>query len=378
MKYYILTLPIGFNYGGVLQNFALQKVLNSLGYEARTIQFCIPKKILFLSFAKRCIVRTLQLFRVGKFRRSYSYQEKKYICHKVLSFVAEKIKLTPPVTNSCKLRKIVLSEDVAGFIIGSDQVWRPKYTLDISWYFCDFLSPDSTQKRIAFSVSFGVDFNEYSPKQIQMVKRNLVRFSGVSVRETSGIQLCRELFDYPDAVCTLDPTLLLPAAEYQKLVPDDMMPREKEVVAYFLDSILPKLEVLQRVASWKSCAAVNLLADNYEYNNSCPKPIVPSIEEWLSHISNAEFVLTDSFHGLAFSILFHRQFVVFCNPQRGNSRIESLLSLLGLQDRMVRDISFQVVKQVLSNKIDYSQADQKLQECRSFAFSFLQNCLNKE
>lgn len=375
MKYYILTLPIGFNYGGVLQNFALQKVLNSLGYEARTIQFCIPKKILFLSFAKRCIVRTLQLFRVGKFRRSYSYQEKKYIWQKVLSFVAEKIKLTPPVTNSCKLRKIVLSEDVAGFIIGSDQVWRPKYTLDISWYFCDFLSPDSTQKRIAFSVSFGVDFNEYSPKQIQMVKRNLVKFTGVSVRETSGIQLCRELFDYPDAVCTLDPTLLLTVAEYQELLSDDMIPRDREVVTYFLDSTLPKVEVSRQIANWKSYVVANLLADNYEYNNSCPKPIVPAVEEWLAHIANAEFVLTDSFHGLVFSILFHRQFVVFCNPQRGNSRIESLLHLLGLQGRMVKDISLQTVKQVLSSEIDYCQADQKLQECRDFAFSFLQDSL---
>lgn len=375
MKYYILTLPIGFNYGGVLQNFALQKVLNSLGYEARTVQFCIPKKILFLSFAKRCIVSILQLFRVGKFRRSYSYQEKKYIWQKVLSFVAEKIKLTPPVTNSCKLRKIVLSEDVAGFIIGSDQVWRPKYTLDISWYFCDFLSSDSTQKRIAFSVSFGVDFNEYSPKQIQMAKRNLVKFTGVSVRETSGIQLCRELFDYPDAVCTLDPTLLLPVAEYQELLSDDMIPRDREVVTYFLDSTLPKVEVSRQIANWKSYVVANLLADNYEYNNSCPKPIVPAVEEWLAHIASAEFVLTDSFHGLVFSILFHRQFVVFCNPQRGNSRIESLLHLLGLQGRMVKDISLQTVKQVLSSEIDYCQADQKLQECRDFAFSFLQDSL---
>lgn len=378
MRYYILTLPIGFNYGGVLQNFALQKILNSLGYEVRTVRFRIPKRILFLSFAKRCIVRILQLFRVGNFKRSYSYMEKKYIWQKVLSFVAQKIELTSPVTDNRSLKRVVLSDDTAGVIIGSDQVWRPKYTLDISWYFCDFLSPDSLLKRIAFSASFGVDFNEYSPKQIQMAKKNLARFSGVSVREASGIQLCRELFDYPDVVCTLDPTLLLPAAEYQKLVPNDMIPQEKEVVAYFLDSILPKLEVLQQIAGWKSYAVSNLLADNYEYNNSCPKPIVPSIEEWLSHISNAEIVLTDSFHGLVFSILFHRQFVVFCNPQRGNSRIENLLSLLGLQDRMVRDISFQMVKQVLSNKIDYSQADQKLQECRDFAFSFLQNCLNKE
>lgn len=361
-----------------MQNFALQKVVKSMGHDAWTVQFRIPKTILFLSFVKRCLVKILQLLRIGTFKKSYSYEEKKYIWQKVLSFVAQKIDLTSPVTNNRRLKRVVASDDTAGFIIGSDQVWRPKYTLDISWYFCDFLTPDSTRKRVAFSASFGVDFNEYSPKQIQMAKRNLAKFSGVSVRETSGIQLCKELFEYPDAVCTLDPTLLLPVAEYQKLLSDDMKPQEREVVSYFLDTTLPKLEVLRLIAGWKSYTVVNLLPDNYEYNNSSPKPIVPAIEEWLSHISNAEIVLTDSFHGLVFSILFHRQFVVFCNPCRGNSRIESLLHLLGLQDRMVRDISFQVVRQVLGNKIDYSQPDQKLQECRDFAFSFLQNCLNKE
>ena len=148
-------------------------------------------------------------------------------------------------------------------------------------------------------------------------------------------------------------------------------------MTYFLNSSSEKMEISRQIADSENCEVTNLLADNYEYNIKCVKPVVPSIEEWLAHISSAEFVLTDSFHGMVFSILFHRQFVVFCNPQRGNARIESFLNMLGLQDRMIQDSSLQTVKETFSSKICYEQVDCKLQERRDFAFSFLRNSLNK-
>ncbi len=156
----------------------------------------------------------------------------------------------------------------------------------------------------------------------------LKKFDAVSVREASGINICRNYFGV-EALQMLDPTLLLSADDYRGLIcKAHTEPSNGNILVYILDKTPEKVALVEKIAKDKNLIPFWLDSpDEYQSNLPLEKQIKMSVEQWLKSFGDAEFVFTDSFHGCIFSIIFRKQFLVFGNPKRGLSRFYSLLYL---------------------------------------------------
>lgn len=343
----ILTQPLTTNYGGILQNFALQKVLIRLGHEPITIDYGRLSWIDYMhSWCSYC--------RAGyKGNRPENPIANKKKQQGFRKFIDAHICVTTP-----KSRKIdwnlVANMHFDTLIVGSDQVWRPCYNPDIT---AMFLKPiENNVKKIAYAASFGTDRWEYNEKQTIECRQLIQTFDGVSVRELSGVKLCKDHLDY-SATWVLDPTLLLTKEDYVGLC-GQINREEPFVFAYILDESEQKMDELQRFAHAKGMSLVVKSAGPQAKESD-------TIEQWLAYFRDAQFVITDSFHGTVFSILFNKDFFVYGNPERGNSRFTSLLHLFDLQSRLVESIPLH------SNTIDWTLVNSIHNEQRERAIDWL-------
>ena len=362
MKIAILTLPLLTNYGGILQAYALQTVLERMGHEVTHLQAKHSRLhnpvVMPLVWCKRLYRKYFQGDRqLPVFENPY-----KWVRRNTDRFISENLNcrfLAPEEWNEG------LASEYDAFVVGSDQVWRPVYT-DVTKYFTSFLG-HSDICRIAYAASFGVDFNEYSDEQLACGREYLKQFTAISVREESGIRMCKELFDV-QACQVLDPTLLLRREDYQRFA--STVPQSPgNLMVYVLDRTDEKDAFISGFAEKRGLVPfyANSKAE-IPWNVDIPigERKHPPLENWLRGFADAEFVLTDSFHACVFSILFHKPFGVFANLERGLSRIESLLSPLGLMDRCISDPSKQ-----LDSVIDWSRVDDTLGRWRQKSMDFL-------
>ena len=321
MKIGIITQPLACNYGGILQNYALQQVLRRMGHEVWTIDYNTFGWANWFDNAWRVVAHKLLGHKV-KFSPTPSQRLQQEI--PLRRFALKHIHLTTPRTHRYE-RSIVRKYSFEAIVVGSDQVWRPQYNYDVRDCFLQFLK-DQPIKRIAYAASFGTDEWEFSPRQTQCCSALAQQFDGISVRETSGVRLCKEHLGV-EAIQVIDPTLLLHAEDYLQLCKD--IPRRRSFVfAYILDQCEEKLQQIKQFAAQRGLDYFIKSADASISEDD-------SIEFWLSHFRDAAFVITDSFHGTAFAINFNKPFYVFGNASRGNSRFESLLSSLHLQERII-------------------------------------------
>ena len=369
MKIAILTLPLHTNYGGILQAYALQTVLERMGHEVTHLQPKVeyPRLHNPLAMPLVWVKRLYRKYCQGDSALSVFNHPYKSVRKNTDRFISNNLNcrfLAPEEWNEG------LAKEYDAFVVGSDQVWRPIYSPDVTKYFTSFLG-DAEIKRLAYAVSFGVDINEYSEDQLAAGQKYLKLFSAISVREESGIGMCRNCFNI-DSCQVLDPTMLLDRADYLTFA--STAPKSPgNLMVYVLDQ------------TEKTDAFVDKFADKHALipfkTNSKPEAswdidipfkerIQPPLEEWLRGFADAEFVLTDSYHACVFSILFHKPFAVLINRHRGLSRIESLLSPLGLMDRCISDPSKQ-----LDSVIDWSRVDDILARRRQKSMGFLKESL---
>ena len=365
MKIAILTLPLHTNYGGILQAYALQTVLERMGHEVVHLQSKVeyPRlhnpAVMPLVWVKRLYRKYFQGDRaLSVFNHPY-----KSVRENTDRFISNNLNcrfLTPEEWNEG------LAREYDAFVVGSDQVWRPIYTPDVTRFFTAFLG-HSDICRIAYAASFGVDVNEFSNEQIACGREYLKLFSGISVREESGIRLCKELFDVQTSQA-LDPTMLLRREDYQRFA--STAPQSPgNLMVHVLDRTDEKDAFIAGFAEKRGLVPfyANSKAEMpWDVDISARERKQPPLENWLRGFADAEFVLTDSFHACVFSILFHKPFGVFANLERGLSRIESLLSPLGLMDRCISDPSKQ-----LDSVIDWSRVDDTLGRWRQKSMDFL-------
>lgn len=340
MRIGILTLPLHTNYGGILQAYALQTVLERMGHEVVVFDtpnknFLPPLWKLPLSFSKRIVLKFL-----GKTNRVFIERYN----NKVRSVITQHIQ---PFIDTYIHRKEIRSfknlkqEDYDAIIVGSDQVWRIIYFQN-SWLgqqienaYLDFAKKWNI-KRIAYAASFGTDNWEYDEEQTKKCKKLLRKFDAVSTREVDGVKLCKAKFEV-DALHVLDPTMLLNTENYISLFMKDNTPKSKGTLLYYVLDDKEEINILiNNIAAEKHLVpfAVN---NPFEYDESKPlkQRVKPSVETWLRGFYDAKFVITDSFHACVFSILFKKQFLVVGNSKRGLARFRSLLKLFGLENRMV-------------------------------------------
>lgn len=328
MRLAILTQPLRTNYGGILQNYALQQCLKGMGHEVYTLD-CVAAPT--ASAAK--VLRRLAKVALGKLPVSYLGYERRYrhdyplFTRNTRAFVSEHIDLYPYRDPARDLT----AESFDGYIVGSDQVWRPDYNR-IEEMFLDFTKTWPV-KRIAYAASFGSEKWEFSPTETRACATLARQFDAVSVRESSGEALCRDYLGV-EAVTVLDPSMLLSKQAYASLVdPDRTKPSEGNLFVHILDRTAAKEQVVSRLASRYGALPFTCNQAEPEGRIDLPigKRIQPPVEQWLRSFMDAEYVVTDSFHATVFSILFNKPFLVLENPDRGLTRIRSLLGSLGLE-----------------------------------------------
>lgn len=373
MKIGILTLPLNSNYGGVLQAYALQTVLKRMGHDVLEVE--LKKNLRWqypplwkmpLSFGKRFLFKYIVRRKIQKILLE-RYERKIYplLVHDILEFISKYI-------NQFKVDKFI---DCKGkfdaWICGSDQIWRYKYYPlfegDIANVYLKFLGDDSC-KRIAYAASFGTDNWEYPAKETAECKNWIQKFDTVSVRENTGVKLCSTYYDIK-AKHVLDPTMLLSKEDYVALIEKSDVPKSKgNLFCYILDNTDEKMNVVKNIEKQRHLSSFFMNGDCGNWTEDLEKRIQPPVESWLRAFYDSEFIVTDSFHACVFSILFHKQFLVIGNKERGLARIYSLLSMFGLEDRLTSDTGLDINRM---KTIDYDRVDEILAKHREESRTFL-------
>lgn len=365
----ILTLSVHGNYGGVLQNFALNEVLKRHGHNACTIDYKRQKH----QRIKINVFRLLRQIGGGNFIRQISNLNPKFaFLYHIRTFADKHITFTKVLKTKQEVE--LASSKFDAIIVGSDQVWRYIFIYDdVGAYFLDFVKDNV--KRIAYAASVGVDTNEYPDAELEKVRSLYTKFDAVSVRERSSVNLIKSLWaPKPVAEHVLDPTMLLDAEDYRKVISqeeDVKKPNAKNLFYYVLDTTSAKKDGIKKIAEAKGLKPYTIYStDGAELKAILKKGFSQKVEQWLSCIDNADFVVTDSFHGCVFCILFNKQFVVYGNKERGLSRFTSLLGMFGLENRLVdADVSMDEVLNL--EDIDYGQVNKLLDDERKKSLKFL-------
>lgn len=354
MKVGILTFQWASNqnFGASLQSYACKKLLDKiLNVENTEIINFTPVNLTLKG-------KILSLITVKNFRE----------------YNSKFLKLTKKIQNIKDFKNLNNKFDI--FVVGSDQVWRPIWFGEKSLhYFFDFV--DDNKKKIAYAASFGVDYWEGTPELTEKIKPLIKKFDHISVREESGIDICKNTFGIDNAVCVLDPTLMISREDYQPILDDwqDKSRLKKKYIAHMLlDDTAELKKESQNIADYLG-ADINYIKGKSFKIFGKNKILSNKVSQWLTYLKDAELIITDSFHCTVFSIIFHKKFVVVANKARGVARLETLLGKVGLQDRFFTDIKDVMKSGILDKEIDYNEVDKKLEVHRKYSMDFLKRAL---
>lgn len=350
----ILTFqyPENRNFGASLQSYACLNLMKKFEKNVKLINYY--KADYNCSFKEKIVLK-LESKNFIEYNKKFLNLTRKIISNENLNF---------------------LNKEFDAFVVGSDQVWRDKYlNKKTKHYFFDFV--DKNKKKIAYAASFGVDFWEGDKKLTEEIKPLIKRFDAISVREESGIDICKNTFEIDNAVCVLDPTLMISKEDYQPILDDwkDKSHLNKKYIAHMLLDDDEKLrKESQNIANYLK-ADINYIKGKYKKILWKKYFSYNKVSQWLTYLKDAELVITDSFHCTVFSIIFHKKFVVVANPTRGVARLETLLGKVGLKDRFITS-SISVKKSgILDKEIDYNEVDKKLEVHRKYSMEFLKKAL---
>lgn len=333
----IYTLPLNYNYGGLLQAYALQTVLERMGEEVLFIDRPLHVKEACWKRPREKAKRIIKKYTYGNkhirvFQENYEAKVYPIISQNTQRFIHQylhTIQVKEPYT--------IDGGEFKAVIVGSDQIWRRAFHDSRKKCYNSFLAFAEKWdiKRIAYAASFGTNRWEYNPLDTKCCTELVQLFDAISVRELSGVKLCKEHL-HVSAQHVLDPTMLLDANDYRKIFQQANTPRSKgNLLCYILDENSQKQKLVKQIEQKTGLTTfrVNSKADDTWAN--VEERIQPSVEQWLRGFEDAEFVITDSFHACVFSILFQKPFLVIGNKNRGMERFHSLLEMTGLKDRLI-------------------------------------------
>ncbi|MFM5767963.1 polysaccharide pyruvyl transferase family protein [Aeromonas caviae] len=368
MKIAILTQPLHNNYGGLLQAFALQHYLKCQGHDVRTVDFAWNHKLRYFGI-KSIIgnaIRKYVLRRPIKSIFPVTEQQKRAIGQHTNRFTAEHIRTTQAI-HSVEEFAYIKQYQFDAYVVGSDQVWRPAYSPGMSAFFLSFLGKEDKAKRIAYAASFGVDHcDEFSSEQLVEYGKLLKKFDAIGVREDTAVELCHKNFGV-DAQHVIDPTLLLDKEVYCKLVEQDRIHKNNgNMMVYVLDKAPDKQQIIKAVAKERGLTPFTVMPEQ--------DGIYPPVTQWLRGFMDAEYVVTDSFHGVAFSIIFNKPFVAIGNHGRGLARFTSILKMFGLEQRLIFSPA-ELSNELINLPIDFATVNQLKTEKQQIATAFLKQAL---
>lgn len=326
----ILTINDYTNYGNRLQNYATQEVLLSLGLDVETVVNATNLKDpikSFKEFSRKYIKETNYNISVDNFPEN-----------------------------------IGLRYDY--FVTGSDQVWNPSFR---HFSEIDFLRFAPKHKRVAYAASFGI--STIPEEHIDNFKLWISEMAYLSVRESAGASIIKDLTER-DAIVLVDPTLMLSSEKWLSISkPAKCKPSKKYIATYFLGDIeLEYRDIIIDIAQKKDLEIVHLI-------DKGNKGLLPGPEEFIDYINSSEILVTDSFHGAIFSILFEKPFIIFDRIGKllsMNSRIETLLATFRLDERKWQQIK--ATKNYF--EVDFAHVSPILQAERTKSVEYLKNALS--
>lgn len=345
MKIAILTLPLHTNYGGILQAYALQTILERMGHEVEVLdkKRKMVINIPFLVLVKRFILHFILLRSIPQIPQNAIYKRKRRENKYTWKFADHYIHRREIVDFD-----EIKETDYDAIIVGSDQVWRPKYfstnyNTPMKAAFLGFAEGWNIN-RISYAASFGVDSWEFSVEDTNKCKDLVKMFRCVSVRENSAIRLLNDYLNYQNAVLMPDPTLLLKKEDYMALSGSQKFNAgirfKGKLLVYMIDLTPDKMESVKVLSERLGVIPVMANSRAEDVNKKEGDIYVqPPVEQWLKGFQYSDYVITDSFHACLFSIIFEKPFVVYGNSSRGLERFISLLSRCKLENRMIMNSS---------------------------------------
>lgn len=370
------------NYGSMLQSFATQVTIDSMGYSSEYIVYKKKKTPVFIMKQLPRLLNSNLMFdkimKIKKKRALGKYPEiasKNKIREKAFKRFQDKYyrKFSPVYYGYDELCKAANSYD--SIVVGSDQLWTPG-GLGTNFYNLMFV-PDAVNK-ISYATSFGVSSIPWY--QRNRTKNYLRCINYLSVREIKGSELVKKIGGCPAKV-VVDPTMLLTKQQWQELIPEKRIVEEPYIFCYFLGENTEHRNIANELKEKTGLPIVctpfldSFVEYDLQFGDHQLFDVGP--DDFINLIRGAEYVLTDSFHGSVFSILHHKKFVTLNRFDEGkqsrNSRIDSLCSILGLGDRRYRS---DILEQI-SSDIDYTAVDKKLMLLREESLEFLNEALSQ-
>ncbi|WP_010136867.1 polysaccharide pyruvyl transferase family protein [Ochrovirga pacifica] len=377
MKIGIITILNVNNYGAELQASALDMKLRSLGYDSEIINYLyfkhkdyVPEQkskpiveIDFITNLKGIILKWIDTY--NRFTHPKNTKIRKQRFEK---FHADHTKISKPYKSISALYNAKLDYDV--YVVGSDQVWNPNTRTSIEPYFLAFAPED--KKRISFASSFGV--GSLNPSFYPIYKKCFSNLDIISCREASGVNLIKEITGR-EATQVVDPTMLLTKEEWaQKMVPYHS--EEPYILMYILTYSPYITNLALEIQKQTGYKIIRLCFNNInvEKDKSILNIVDAGPAEFLGLYESASFVLTNSFHGSVFSLLFNVPFYTIAPAKKSNNaRQENLLRMMKLEHRLIKE-NDKFLKSDLT--IDFTYANNKLEEERAKSINFLTNAIS--
>lgn len=357
------------NYGTVLQGFALQTAVESLGHEYTVLNYFNKEQELKFSFWGSTEYMDIKY----KIAKKVCYPLRVHQLKPILAFQNAYLHLSRRIWNKSELNAILKEQDV--FITGSDQVWNNQ---EIN-HFDDtyFLAFAKNKRRVAYAASFGKTYNMLTEKDIKFYKEEISNIDYIGLREKSGQEIIQRVSN-KKAQVVCDPVYLLTKEQWEKYCEDSSISRY--IFVYLIGNginldvnkkIIEKAKKLAKKRKLKLIVVgVGLTSVLYGANKT------PSVTQWLGYIKNAEMIISNSFHGTAFSTIFEKKFVSFVSgnaDNRMNTRLYDLLSFLKLESRL---FNIEESIDIVDEDINYMAVRDRIQMFREESFDFLKKAIS--
>lgn len=356
-----ITMHAARNYGAVLQTYALQQVLESLGHQTVVINYRRKNQKLWnylfhtnKKFKQNIIYRSAFIFKtiIPKIRTSILFSQ----------FILRHISLSPIVKCGNKIESKV-NADL--YLVGSDQVWNPQANDGFdSMYFLN----DCKGKKASYASSIGI--YELNASERKYIKEKLQHYQRVSIREISSILLLDQLGI--KAECVLDPTLLLNRDDWEHLaVPINV--ENNYLLIYYFGNANGIMHIAKKIAKKRGLriCRISVGFEKYPEDELIVRFVSP--EQFIYLFLHTSFVITNSFHGTAFSVNFCKEFLCYPTTEH-NARFESILQMFDLKNRNLRKMSTEILDNLES--INFVLVQEILQKQRSKSIQYIEEVLS--
>ena len=357
------------NFGSALQTYAMQEFIKSLYGEAgkdclyRVINYRTEFQKNFYSIYKsvkkpKNIIKNAIAF---KHRSALKVKSQKFE-----DFLSNYINLTDEVSKTCELETFASAFDF--YISGSDQIWNVRAADFESAYYLEFVK---SGKKLSYAASFGplkIDWGVYNKEKYSAL---LSQYSAISVRETGSADNVKELIG-KDCEINVDPAFLLTKGQWKSIQSNANYHGGGYILLYCLE---PSKEQLSMAKSISKKLNLPILVTRYNNKNDMINGFVKKYDcgplDFLSYIDNAALVLSSSFHGTAFSMIYNKPFYVFGGMK--DSRISSILKIAGIEERSIE--KYEDIDRVNLEKVNFSVVNEMINNEREKSKNYLKNAL---